>query len=74
MAIHTLWLAARAENIGPGWVSALDPATVSAILETPPSWSLTAYLCLGVAETDGATPLLHQVGWQADTRARWRVV
>ena len=38
MAIHTLWLAARAENIGLGWISILDPDDVSAALEVPPSW------------------------------------
>ncbi len=41
MAIHTLWLAARAENIGLDWVSILDPAEVSAILDAPAAWSLT---------------------------------
>ncbi|WP_299657409.1 nitroreductase family protein, partial [uncultured Jannaschia sp.] len=45
MAIHTLWLAARAENIGLGWVSILDPDAVAAVLDVPSNWSLTGYLC-----------------------------
>ncbi|WP_299822910.1 5,6-dimethylbenzimidazole synthase [uncultured Jannaschia sp.] len=73
MAIHTLWLAARAENIGLGWVSILDPAAVAAILEAPPNWSLTGYLCLGHAEGETDTPLLHETGWQANTQSDWQV-
>ncbi|GIT87845.1 5,6-dimethylbenzimidazole synthase [Roseobacter sp. OBYS 0001] len=71
MAIHTLWLAARAENIGVGWVSILDPDDVCATLGVPPEWSLTGYLCLGYAETESDTPLLHQTGWQEDTATQW---
>ncbi|MEO9821900.1 MAG: 5,6-dimethylbenzimidazole synthase [Paracoccaceae bacterium] len=74
MAIHTLWLAARAENVGMGWVSILDPDKVSAALEVPPSWSLTGYLCLGYAETETDTPILHKTGWQKDTRTDWQIV
>ena len=47
MAIHTLWLAARAEGIGVGWVSILDATRVAAILETPPKWTFIGYLCVG---------------------------
>ncbi|WP_299843176.1 nitroreductase family protein [uncultured Jannaschia sp.] len=74
MAIHTLWLAARAENIGLGRVSILDPDAVAAVLDVPSSWSLTGYLCLGHAETETDIPLLHEVGWQRDTRMDWKVV
>ncbi len=74
MAIHTLWLAARAENIGVGWVSILDPTAVAAALGTPPDWSLTGYLCLGYAETASDTPLLHRAGWQENTETRWQVL
>jgi 5,6-dimethylbenzimidazole synthase len=38
-AVHTLWLAARAEGIGMGWVSILDPRTITAILDVPPTGS-----------------------------------
>src|SRR5712672_1485378 len=37
-AVHTLWLAARAEGIGMGWVSILDPRTITAILDVPANW------------------------------------
>lgn len=74
MAIHTLWLAARAENIGLGWVSILDPSAVAEILAAPPNWSLTGYLCLGHPEAETDTPLLHETGWQTDTRTDWQVV
>lgn len=74
MAIHTLWLAARAENVGLGWVSILDPGTVAAALGTPEGWTLTGYLCLGHPRESAERPLLHDVGWQANTATRWRVV
>ena len=70
-AIHGLWLAARADNIGVGWVSILDPAALHAALDAPPDWSLTAYLCLGLPIQDDDTPLLHRTDWQADTPTIW---
>ena len=73
-AIHTLWLAARAENLGLGWVSILDPEAVARTLQVPDDWSLTGYLCLGKAAFDDDTPLLHQSGWQENTKAGWRRV
>ena len=74
MAIYTLWLAARAENIGVGWVSILDPVEVTRVLKTPESWVLTGYLCLGYPVEDADTPLLHRAGWQEDTQRDWEVV
>ncbi|SDW43035.1 cob(II)yrinic acid a,c-diamide reductase [Roseicitreum antarcticum] len=74
MAIHTLWLAARAENIGIGWVSILDPFAVASVLEVPSTWSLTGYLCLGHPEVESDTPLLHEVGWQKDTPTDWQII
>ncbi|HEX4259623.1 MAG TPA: 5,6-dimethylbenzimidazole synthase, partial [Acetobacteraceae bacterium] len=38
MAVHTLWLAARAAGLGLGWVSILDPAAVTAALDVPAAW------------------------------------
>jgi 5,6-dimethylbenzimidazole synthase len=63
-AIHSLWLAARAEGIGVGWVSILDPATIAGALEVPPAWSLIAYLCIGYPQTDALTPELERIGWE----------
>lgn len=71
MAIHTLWLVARAENIGLGWVSILDPAAIHALLGAPDSWIFTGYLCMGYAEFADDRPLLHRTGWQCDTPTQW---
>jgi 5,6-dimethylbenzimidazole synthase len=64
MAIHTLWLAARAQGIGMGWVSILDPIGVKSALEVPAPWSFIAYLCLGFPESDEIEPELLRRGWQ----------
>lgn len=74
MAIYTLWLAARAENIGVGWVSILDPVAVAEVLQVPETWVFTGYLCLGYPVEDADTPLLHRTGWQEDTHRDWGVV
>jgi 5,6-dimethylbenzimidazole synthase len=70
MAIHTLWLAARARGIGMGWVSILDPVQVAAMLDVPAHWSLIALLCIGYPSQDSATPELELRDWQA--REPWR--
>jgi 5,6-dimethylbenzimidazole synthase len=64
MAIHTLWLAARAEGIGVGWVSILDPARVAASLQTPPEWTLIAYLCIGYPVEEHEMPVLERERWE----------
>ncbi len=64
LAVHTLWLAARAEEIGVGWVSILDPVAVIAALDLPASWHLVAYLCLGWPEEASAAPELERAGWE----------
>jgi len=73
-AIHTLWLAARAENLGVGWVSILDPKGVARTLDVPDDWKLTAYLCVGKAANDDDTPLLHRNDWQENTGTVWTEV
>lgn len=62
-AVQNLWLAARAEGIGVGWVSILDHVAVKALLEIPSEVTLLAYLCLGYPREFGDRPLLEQVGW-----------
>ena len=64
-AVHTLWLAARAEGIGMGWVSILNPAAVGDILDVPSSWRLIGYFCLGYPAADDDTPVLEREGWEA---------
>ena len=63
-AITQFWLAARAEGLGVGWVSILDPARLTGDLDVPAGWTLIAYLCVGWPEEDKATPTLQQVGWE----------
>jgi 5,6-dimethylbenzimidazole synthase len=64
MAIHTFWLAARAEGIGLGWVSILDPETVISILDVPPTWKFIGYFCLGYPIEDDGVPALERQGWE----------
>jgi 5,6-dimethylbenzimidazole synthase len=63
-AVHTLWLAARAEGIGMGWVSILDPASVRIILDVPAAWRLIGYFCLGYPAAADDTPELEREGWE----------
>ncbi|MCW3781982.1 5,6-dimethylbenzimidazole synthase [Defluviimonas salinarum] len=71
MAILTLWLAARAENLGLGMVSIVDPAVIERLFDVPDDWHFSAYLCLGWPEFDDDTPLLHRVGWQGNQPTEW---
>ncbi|WP_375458646.1 5,6-dimethylbenzimidazole synthase [uncultured Enterovirga sp.] len=64
MAVHTLWLAARAAGIGVGWVSILEPGIVQAALDVPETWRLVAYLCIGYPARDEDAPLLERAGWE----------
>jgi 5,6-dimethylbenzimidazole synthase len=64
MAVHTLWLAARAEGLGLGWVSILEPAVVSEILDVPNSWTFIGYLCLGYPQVETEIPELQLAGWE----------
>ncbi|MBB4640413.1 5,6-dimethylbenzimidazole synthase [Rhizorhapis suberifaciens] len=64
MAIHSLWLAARAKGIGVGWVSILDPHYVTGLLEAPDNWTLIALLCIGYPQEMSDKPELARRGWQ----------
>jgi 5,6-dimethylbenzimidazole synthase len=64
MAAHTLWLAARAEGIGMGWISILDPAAVATVLDVPETWRLIGYFCLGYPEDRDIVPALERAGWE----------
>ena len=63
-AIHTLWLAARAEGIGMGWVSILDPARIAAVLDVPSTWTFIGHLCIGYPLAADDTPSLEREGWE----------
>lgn len=71
-AIYTLWLAARAYNLGVGWVSIVDPRAVTQILDVPSAWSLTAYLCIGYPSKQDDTPELQRRDWQARGETLWQ--
>jgi 5,6-dimethylbenzimidazole synthase len=63
-AIQNLWLAARSEGVGVGWVSILDPAKLRDLLGVPDRLALVAYLCLGYVEGFAAEPDLERFGWE----------
>ncbi len=62
-AVENLWLAARAEGVGVGWVSIIDPADLRQILGLPGPVVPVAYLCLGLVEAFPPTPELQGLGW-----------
>jgi 5,6-dimethylbenzimidazole synthase len=62
-AIQNLWLAARAEGLGLGWVSLFDPAAVAQLLGLPEGAEPIALLCLGPVQGYYAAPMLSQHGW-----------
>jgi 5,6-dimethylbenzimidazole synthase len=66
-AVQTLWLAARADGIGMGWVSILDPLQVIRALDVPKDWSLVAYLCLGLPAEEHLDPELERHHWEQRT-------
>ena len=64
LAVQNLWLAARAEGIGVGWVSILDPEELAAILRLPADVVPVAYLCLGYVTEFLLGPELEAKGWR----------
>ena len=62
-AIQNLWLAARAEGIGMGWVSLFDPIKLAKLLNIPDSAKPIAILCLGHVNTFYKEPMLVEEGW-----------
>jgi len=63
-AVQNLWLAARSEGIGVGWVSILKLPQLRKILGIPPHIIPVAYLCLGYPVAFEDRPLLETVGWR----------
>jgi 5,6-dimethylbenzimidazole synthase len=62
-AIQNLWLAARAENLGMGWVSLFEPESLRALLKMPEGSRPVAILCLGHVQEFYAKPMLEEAGW-----------
>jgi nicotinate-nucleotide--dimethylbenzimidazole phosphoribosyltransferase len=63
-AVQNLWLAARAEGIGVGWVSIVEPTVLRAELALPPGIEPVAYLCVGHPVEFRDRPLLEETGWR----------
>ena len=64
-AIQNLWLAARAEGLGMGWVSLFDPQALAEVLGMPAGAKPVAVLCLGPVEQFYEAPMLELQGWAA---------
>jgi len=62
-AIQNLWLAARVEGLGMGWVSLFAPNEVARLLGLPAEAEAIALLCLGPVKNYYAEPMLQQMGW-----------
>jgi 5,6-dimethylbenzimidazole synthase len=62
-AIQNIWLAARAEGIGMGWVSLFEPDKLRALLSIPADAKPVAILCLGHVEAFYPRPMLETEGW-----------
>ena len=62
--VMQLWLSARAEGLGAGWVSILDPERLARDLDLPVGWRLIAYLCLGWPEEEHKDAELERAGWE----------
>jgi len=66
-AVQNLWLAARAEGIGVGWVSIFEPNSLRCALKIPEHITPVAYLCVGYVNAFAAEPDLERVGWEKRT-------
>lgn len=64
LALHTLWLAARAEGLGLGWLSILHTARMCEALDVPKDWTFIGYFCLGHPCEADDVPALERAGWE----------
>ncbi len=65
-AIQNMWLAARAEGIGMGWVSIFDPIKLAELLNIPDGAKPIAILCLGYVNSFYKAPMLVEEGWATE--------
>ena len=63
-AIQNMWLAARAEGLGMGWVSIFDPIKLGVLLNVPTDAKPIAILCIGHVNTFYNEPMLVETGWK----------
>jgi nicotinate-nucleotide--dimethylbenzimidazole phosphoribosyltransferase len=72
-AVQNLWLAARAEGLGVGWVSFFDERELAAVLGLPGHLEIVAYLCVGHVDEFPAAPELAISGWARQRPLAWAV-
>ncbi|MES2502492.1 MAG: 5,6-dimethylbenzimidazole synthase [Pseudomonadota bacterium] len=65
-AIQNMWLAARAEGLGLGWVSLFDPIELAQLLNMPADAKPIAVLCLGHVASFYKEPMLVETGWKTE--------
>jgi nicotinate-nucleotide--dimethylbenzimidazole phosphoribosyltransferase len=73
LAVANLWLAARAEGLGVGWVSFFDERELAAELGLPGHLEVIAYLCVGYVTSFAAEPELATAGWARRRPVSWAV-
>ncbi|WP_415852683.1 nicotinate-nucleotide--dimethylbenzimidazole phosphoribosyltransferase, partial [Streptomyces albus] len=73
LAVENLWLAARAEGLGVGWVSFFDERELVRALELPEHLEVVAYLCVGYVDEFPDEPELMQAGWSKRRPLSWVV-
>ncbi|MCH6159230.1 nicotinate-nucleotide--dimethylbenzimidazole phosphoribosyltransferase [Streptomyces sp. M600PL45_2] len=73
LAVENLWLAARAEGLGVGWVSFFDEREMVRALELPEHLEVVAYLCVGYVDEFPPEPELAQAGWSKRRPLSWVV-
>ncbi|MER5206424.1 nicotinate-nucleotide--dimethylbenzimidazole phosphoribosyltransferase [Streptomyces sp. NPDC002825] len=73
LAVENLWLAARAEGLGVGWVSFFDEREMVRALGLPEHLEVVAYLCVGYVDEFPDEPELMQAGWSKRRPLAWVV-
>ncbi|MBB5435253.1 nicotinate-nucleotide--dimethylbenzimidazole phosphoribosyltransferase [Nocardiopsis composta] len=73
LAVENLWLAARAEGLGVGWVSLFHERDVARLLDLPPHLEVVAYLCVGYVDDFPTEPELSLGGWARRRPLSWAV-
>jgi nicotinate-nucleotide--dimethylbenzimidazole phosphoribosyltransferase len=73
LAVANLWLAARAEGLGVGWVSFFDERELAAALDLPAHLQVVAYLCVGYVASFTPEPELGLTGWASRRPLGWAV-
>ncbi|MGW2477946.1 nicotinate-nucleotide--dimethylbenzimidazole phosphoribosyltransferase [Streptomyces sp. NPDC001665] len=73
LAVENLWLAARAEGLGVGWVSFFDEREMVRALGLPEHLEIVAYLCVGYVDEFPEDPELMQAGWSKRRPLSWVV-